>query len=103
MRSSFKVPHMGYDPAVPSKYSVGKVINFYAIEYCIQQGYSEYDLTRGAEAYKKHLGGQPHRSLYVRLYRSRLDALVERPATVLVSALRSQAWLRRLHTRVRGG
>jgi CelD/BcsL family acetyltransferase involved in cellulose biosynthesis len=101
VRNSFRVPYTGYDPAVPGKYSLGKVMHFFAIEHCIQHGCTEYDLTRGAESYKKWLGGQPHVNLNLRLYRNRLDMLAEPRATRMVASLRRQTWLCNLYRRFR--
>jgi CelD/BcsL family acetyltransferase involved in cellulose biosynthesis len=97
VRDSFKVPHVAYDPAVPGKYSVGKVVHFKAIEYCIQEGYREYDLTRGSEGYKRLLGGQSHTNLHLRVYRSRLAMMIEPLASRAVPFVWRQAWLRRLY------
>ncbi len=99
VRNLLKASSIGYDRSVPGKFSAGKVTNFYAIEYCIQQGYSEYDLTRGSEDYKKWMGAQPHTNLHVRLYRSRLDALRESSGKRVVSFLRNQPWLRSAYQR----
>ena len=94
-----KVATIGYDSSVPGKFSTGKVTNFYAIEYCIQQGYSEYDLTRGSEDYKKWMGACLYTNVHVRLYRSRLDALIEARGQKLVSFLRNQSGLRSAYQR----
>ena len=100
VRDSFKVPHVGYDPSVPGKYSIGRVINFIAIRYCIESGYKEYDLTRGSEAYKAAFGAQMRPNLHARLCRSRLDAWAEVPAASIVSMARGQQWLRRMYKRL---
>ena len=99
IRNALKVATIGYDRSVPRKFSTGKATNFYAIEYCIQQGYSEYDLTRGSEDYKKWMGACPCTNVHVRLYRSRLDALIEPRGQRLVSFLRNQPWLRSTYQR----
>lgn len=99
VRNALKVATIGYDRSLPGKFSPGKVTNFYTIEYCIQQGYSEYDLTRGSEDYKKWMGGRPCTNVHVRLYRSRLDALMESRGQRLVSFLRNQSWLRSAYQR----
>lgn len=102
VRGSFKVPQVGYDPTVPSRYSVGKVMHFKVIEYCINDGYLEYDLTRGSEGYKRMLGGQLHCNLHARLYRSRLDLMVEPVTSRVVPVLRRQSWLQGLCRLVAG-
>ena len=100
VRNAMKVASIGHDPSVSGKFSVGKVTNFLAIEHCIQEGYSEYDLTNGGEEYKKWLGANRSTNLHVRLYRSRLDHLVESRAKEIVSFLRRQDWLRRFYQAV---
>jgi len=41
----------GFDPEL-SKYSIGNLLNMYAIRHCIAAGIEEYDLMRGTESYK---------------------------------------------------
>jgi CelD/BcsL family acetyltransferase involved in cellulose biosynthesis len=102
VRNSLKLASIGYDRSVPGKLSIGKVTNFYAIEYCIQRGYREYDLTRGPEEYKKWLGAIPSTNLHVRHYRTRFDELVNSGGKRIVSFLRDQIWLRKIyHTLLR--
>lgn len=100
VRDALKVARIAYDPSGPSHLSIGKVINFYAIEYAIEQGYKEYDLSRGAESYKKWLGAQPHINLHYRIYRNRFTELLEGYSTKLVHQLRNRGALRSLYRRL---
>ncbi len=97
VRNSLKVASIGYDRSLPRNLSIGKVANFNAIEYCIQQGHGEYDLTCGGEEYKKWLGGVPGTNLHLRHYRTRFDKLIDSRGRRIVSFLRSQAWLRGIY------
>jgi len=94
VRNLLKVSSIGYDRSLLGKFSIGKVTNFYAIEYCIQHGYKEYDLTRGGEDYKKWLGAIPSTNLHLRHYRTRFDELLDSRGKRIVSFLRNQSWLR---------
>jgi CelD/BcsL family acetyltransferase involved in cellulose biosynthesis len=97
VRNSYKVASIGHDPGIARHLSVGKTANFYAIEKCISLGFSEYDLTRGAEAYKEWLGAKPHNNLHIRLYRSKIDKALELYCKNILSLLRQQTWLRRVY------
>jgi len=97
VRNLLKVSSIGYDRSLPRNLSIGKVTNFYAIEYCIQHGHKEYDLTRGGEEYKKWLGANPSTNLHLRHYRTRFDELLDSRGKRIVSFLRSQSWLRRIY------
>ena len=98
----FKVTSIAYDPGVPRKYSVGMVTNGFAIEHCIQEGMTGYDLSRGSEEYKKWLGGTVRINEHFCVYRSQLDRRVERWSRLLVTAARRQSWLRTVAQRLRG-
>ena len=97
VRNALKVASIGFDRSVAANLSVGKLSNFFAIEHCIEHGLTEYDLTRGGEEYKKWLGAFPRTNLHVRVYRSKLDRLVESRAKEMVSFLRRQNWLRQFY------
>ena len=97
VRNVLKVASIGFDRSVAANLSVGKLSNFFAIEHCIEHGLTEYDLTRGGEEYKKWLGAFPRTNLHVRVYRSKLDRLVESRAKEMVSFLRRQNWLRQFY------
>jgi CelD/BcsL family acetyltransferase involved in cellulose biosynthesis len=97
VRNAFKVASIGFDRSLPSRLSVGKVANFYAIEHCIQHGCREYDLTRGGEAYKKWLGAVPTGNLHARVYRSKMDRWLESSGQKVLSLLRSRSWLYKLY------
>jgi CelD/BcsL family acetyltransferase involved in cellulose biosynthesis len=99
VRNAFKVASIGFDRSLPSQLSVGKVANFYAIEHCIEQGYREYDLTRGGETYKKWLGAVPTNNLHVRIYRSKMDRWLDSRGQKVISHLRSRSWLHKLYQR----
>lgn len=99
VRGAAKVDAIGYDPSVGKGFSIGKILNFYAIEHCIRDGQTEYDLTRGSEDYKTWLGAKPNTNLHVRLYRSWLDRQLESGATALISHLVKQSWMRNLYQR----
>lgn len=56
----------GYDPAF-SHFAVGLVSKAYAIRDSIERGKTTFDFLRGAEEYKRHLGGVPRPVLTLRL------------------------------------
>ncbi len=100
VHNRLKLESIGFDRFLPGRWSIGKVANFYAIEYCIQNGLEEYDLTRGGEQYKKWLGATASTNLHVRWYRSRVDQLADSAGTKVMSFLRKQEWLRSLYQKV---
>jgi CelD/BcsL family acetyltransferase involved in cellulose biosynthesis len=100
VRNELKLHSIAHDPGFPSKYSVGKVANFLAIERSIEEGLSHYDLSRGGERYKEWLGGELRSNLHVRLYRSRFDAWFAQRATVASRLLRETTFLRRSYQRL---
>jgi CelD/BcsL family acetyltransferase involved in cellulose biosynthesis len=102
VRNEFKVTAIGRDPGIAGKYSIGTVTNNFAIERCIEDGLAAYDLTRGAEEYKKWLGATARVNEHVRLYRSRVDRTIERLSRVAADAARSRPWLRQMARYVRG-
>lgn len=57
----------GFDPRFESM-SIGTISKLVTIRDCIDRGQGVYDFLKGAEPYKKHLGGRP-----VPLLRCRLD------------------------------
>jgi CelD/BcsL family acetyltransferase involved in cellulose biosynthesis len=97
VRNSLKVASIGFDRSLPGRLSLGKIANFYAIEYCTQQGYKEYDLSRGGEEYKKWLGAVPNTNLHIRRYRSRFDELIDSSGKRMVAFFRNQNSLRRIY------
>jgi CelD/BcsL family acetyltransferase involved in cellulose biosynthesis len=101
VRDSFKIPALAHDPRVPGRYSIGKVLNYYAIAECIGEGCREYDLTRGGEEYKRWLGGVLRPTTTVSVHRTRLARVVDRGARALVAGLHRQEWLRRVHRGLR--
>lgn len=103
VQNSYKCDSTGHDPNAVEHLSVGRDINFYAIEVCIQHGISEFDLQRGAEEYKIHLGAQPHDNLHFRVYRGWIDQVLELIGEKVLEFLRKQNALRRLYQRfIRG-
>ena len=53
------------------KYSVGNVLLGHAIEHCILEGFSEFDLSRGDERYKYRWSGREKRNFHIRLFPER--------------------------------
>jgi hypothetical protein len=99
--SRWGIPKMGYDPGIPSKLSVGKVANFYAIQYAIEHGFQSYDLTRGGESYKKWLGATAHTNLHLRIYRSPVDRWLDCTMAPLLESIRHNPTLRYIYLRLR--
>jgi CelD/BcsL family acetyltransferase involved in cellulose biosynthesis len=97
VKNKYIVARIAYDPAIAPHLSIGKITNFYAIEQCISKGYTEYDLTRGSENYKKWLNATPHNNYHARLYRSNFDKILEAGGRNALSILRNQTWLRRVY------
>jgi len=102
VRNEFKVTAIGRDPGIPGKYSVGTVTNNYAIERCILDGLSVYDLSRGSEEYKKWLGATARVNEHVRFYRTPVDRTIERLSRRVADAARSRPWLRQVARYIRG-
>lgn len=97
VRGRVEVNRIAYDPGFPSKLSVGKVANFYAVEECIRRGYVEFDLTRGGEMYKSWLGATPSKLLSVEIFRSRLDSLIQQSGYKVADFVRRQNWLKQFY------
>jgi len=55
------------------KLSVGNVVLGHAIEACIDNGLTEFDLSRGEERYKYKWNGQAKRNYHLKIYRSHAD------------------------------
>lgn len=102
LRGELRLRAIAHDPSFPRRFSVGKVTNFYAIEHCIREGLTAYDLSRGAEAYKQWLGAVPSTNLHYRRFRSKPDQRLYRASAAGLRRLRSQDSLRRLYQRARG-
>lgn len=94
VRGIVEVDRIAYDPSLPSKLSVGKVANFYAIEECIRRGHTEFDLTRGGEAYKGWLGAVPRKLINFEIHRSQFDRLFQKWGAKFGAVVRKQEWMR---------
>ena len=99
--SKWGIPKMGYDRGIPGKLSVGKVANFCAIQYAIEQGFQVYDLTRGGESYKKWLGATAHTNLHLRIYRTPVDRWLDRTMARVLTSIRYNPLLLRTYLKLR--
>lgn len=59
----------GFDPKY-SSHSIGSVSMVFLIEECIKRGFKEFDMLRGAEAYKDHWTNTYRRNFEIRLVRT---------------------------------
>jgi CelD/BcsL family acetyltransferase involved in cellulose biosynthesis len=85
------VDRVGHDPGIAPKLSIGKVTNSFSIQYAIEQGLELFDLTRGAESYKKWLGATARTNLHLRIYRTPFDRwLTKRCSSVLAAGRASE-------------
>jgi CelD/BcsL family acetyltransferase involved in cellulose biosynthesis len=93
MHGRLLIDQISHRPAVLPKFSIGRLTNLMAVESSIGVGYHLYDLTRGGEAYKQWLGGQPSTNWHARFYRNRLSKLALKWGKVSLDFVRSQKWL----------
>jgi CelD/BcsL family acetyltransferase involved in cellulose biosynthesis len=97
------IDRIGHDPTIAPKLSVGKVANFQAVEYAIQQGIRQFDLTRGGESYKQWLGATAHTNLHLRIYRSPVDRWLDRTMAQVLTSIRHNPLLLRTYLKLRKG
>ena len=57
------------------KYSVGNVVLGYCIEYCINEGLTELDLSRGNESYKYKWNGIEKKTIHLKIFSTRKSVL----------------------------
>jgi len=100
VRGIVEIDRVAYDPSIPSRLSVGKVANYFAIEECIRRGYTEFDLGRGGEAYKSWLGARAKKLFNLQVHRSRLDHVVGSIGHRLISRAHKQQWLRHAYRKL---
>jgi CelD/BcsL family acetyltransferase involved in cellulose biosynthesis len=101
-RGALRIPYLAHDISFAGNHSVGLICNIMAIEQCIQDGYREYDLTRGSEGYKSLLGGELRHNFSFRLYRSRAGERIADFNQRVISPLLRSRFTRRLRQLVRG-
>ncbi len=63
----------GFDPKY-SEFSVGNLLIMFLLRKCIEKGFTEYDMTRGDEAYKMQWTNKCRRNFEVRLVRKKLTS-----------------------------
>jgi CelD/BcsL family acetyltransferase involved in cellulose biosynthesis len=70
LRGAFRIPYLAHDPSMLGNFSLSLICNVMAIEQCILEGLHQYDLTRGSEGYKAHLGGVLRQNFSTVVYRN---------------------------------
>jgi CelD/BcsL family acetyltransferase involved in cellulose biosynthesis len=83
------------------EHNVGTVMVAMTIEHCIANGWNEFDLTRGEEAYKYQWHGRNKRNYRIGLYRSRTLLVRASLAGWLYQRTVKVGWLRRLRAMYR--
>ena len=102
LRGALRIPYLAHDLSIPGNHSIGLINNIFAIEHCIQEGFREYDLTRGSEGYKALLGGEVRHNLHAIVYRGRAtEALAGFNRKMVAPLLRNEV-TRKLRRMVRG-